>query len=193
MTRFGYVMTAYVGAMGTIVTAFVHPFPRLIWNASASVPIGLYRMRSVAVPKPGDLVAVRPPASLSAYMAMRRYLPFGVPMLKHVAAVPGQTVCRKGSAILVDRHRIGAARPRDHAARPLPVWSGCRLLRRGEIFLMNPKVPDSFDGRYFGPLPVSAIVGRLTPVWIATPPRAASQPASPPHRPSPDTQPRSPS
>jgi type IV secretory pathway protease TraF len=30
---------------------------------------------------------------------------------------------------------------------------------------MNWQSPDSFDGRYFGPLPASTVVGRAVPVW----------------------------
>ena len=30
---------------------------------------------------------------------------------------------------------------------------------------MNPTVPDSLDGRYFGALPVSSIVARAVPLW----------------------------
>jgi conjugative transfer signal peptidase TraF len=168
MTRFGYVMTAYFAGMATIVTAFIHPSPRLVWNASASVPVGLYRMRSVAAPKVGDLVAVLPPEQLAGLLAERHYLPRGVPMLKHVAATSGQRVCRIGTRITVDGKHLGDALERDHLGRALPLWKGCRALARGDIFLMNPDVPDSFDGRYFGPLPVSTITGRLTPLWTTS-------------------------
>jgi hypothetical protein len=34
---------------------------------------------------------------------------------------------------------------------------------------MNPQERASFDGRYFGLLPVSAIVGRAIPVWTFGP------------------------
>ena len=30
---------------------------------------------------------------------------------------------------------------------------------------MNPTVPDSLDGRYFGPLPATSIVARAVPLW----------------------------
>lgn len=166
MTRFGYVMVAYFATMATIVTAFIHPSPRLIWNASASVPVGLYWMRPVSSPKVGDLVAVLPPRALAGFLAERHYLPRGVPMLKHVAGVSGQLVCRNAYRITVDGKHLGDARDRDHLGRELPVWKGCRALARGDIFLMNPDVPDSFDGRYFGPLPATTITGRLTPLWI---------------------------
>lgn len=179
MTRFGYVMTAYFATMATIVTAFIHPSPRLIWNASASVPIGLYRVRPALAPKVGDLVAVLPPRALAGFLAERHYLPRGVPMLKHVAGVSGQRVCRHGYRITVDGKYLGGVRDRDHLGRALPVWKGCRALARGDIFLMNPDVPDSFDGRYFGPLPATTITGRLTPLWITREhDRAASPPKS---------------
>ena len=60
---------------------------------------------------------------------------------------------------------IGNARERDSRGRPLPVWQGCRTLRRGDVFLMNWQSGDSFDGRYFGVLPRTAIIGRATPLF----------------------------
>ena len=165
MTRFGYVMTAYFGSMATIVTAFIHPAPRLIWNASASVPIGLYSLGRGETPRIGDLVAVMPPADLAVYLARRHYLPFGVPLLKHVAAGPGQRVCRIGQHVIIDGHPAGDALARDRRGRPLPVWRGCRRLSAHQVFLMNRNVPDSFDSRYFGALPGASVTGRLIPVW----------------------------
>ena len=49
--------------------------------------------------------------------------------------------------------------------RPLPVWQGCRVVAGGEVFLMNRQSEDSLDGRYFGPLPTTTIVGRADPLW----------------------------
>lgn len=165
MTRFGYVMSAYFASMGTIVTAFVHPAPRLIWNASASVPIGLYSLKRGVPLRVGDLVAVRPPTALGDYMARRHYLPLGLPMLKRVGAQSGQRVCRADDRILIDGRLVGRALAKDRRGRPLPIWRGCVRLAKGQSFVMNASVPDSFDGRYFGALPTSTIAGRLTPIW----------------------------
>ena len=181
MTRFGYVMTAYFAVMATVITAFVHPSPRLVWNASASVPVGWYRMHPAPVLKLGDLVAVLPPVALAGFLADRHYLPRGVPMLKHVAALAGQRVCRTGARITVDGKHLGDARTRDHLGRPLPIWNGCRVLMRGDVFLMNQDAADSLDGRYFGPLPASTITGRLTPLWITRTRDRASQALQPTH------------
>ena len=56
------------------------------------------------------------------------YLPRGVPLLKHVAALAGQTVCRIGRSVTVDAIEMGDARERDGRGRALPVWEGCRVI-----------------------------------------------------------------
>jgi type IV secretory pathway protease TraF len=58
------------------------------------------------------------------------------------------------------------ARERDARGRPLPTWHGCRAIGSGELFLMNWQSADSLDGRYFGPIPASAVIGRAHPIWI---------------------------
>ena len=76
----------------------------------------------------------------------------------------GATVCRQGLDILVYDATVGRARERDSAGRKLPVWQGCRTIGDGELFLMNWDVPDSVDGRYFGPFPRGSVIGRALPV-----------------------------
>jgi conjugative transfer signal peptidase TraF len=143
----------------------MHPAPKLLWNASASVPIGLYRVRPVGALRVNDLVVVNPPDPLAGYMADRGYLPRRVPLLKHILALPGQTICRSGATVTVGGHIVGAALDRDRMGRPLPVWHGCRVVGANDVFVMNPDVQDSFDGRYFGSISISAIVGRAEPLW----------------------------
>jgi type IV secretory pathway protease TraF len=134
MTRFRYVMVTTVATLGIAFAGFVPTAPRLVWNASASVPIGFYTVAPddrIAVP---DLVAVIP-------------------------------LCRDGRAIIVDGVPLGEARDHDSFGRDLPVWQGCRVIAEGEVFLMNPDVGDSLDGRYFGPFPASAVIGHAIPLF----------------------------
>ena len=128
--------------------------------------IGVYSLLPSKVRYVGELVAVLPPDPLASFLADGGYLPRGVPMLKHVLALPGQTVCRVGLSIFVDAIAVGDAHERDSRGRPLPVWQGCRVVADDELFLMNWQSTDSLDGRYFGPISSSAVLARAQPVWI---------------------------
>ena len=166
MTRRVKTLTATFGAAAALVaTPVLEPLPLFIWNASASVPIGLYRLRPTESFHVTELVAVQPPEPLATFLDLNGYLPVGVPMLKRILALPGQTVCRIGLTISVDDIAMGEAQDRDGRGRPLPKWQGCRVVGDGELFLMNWQSHDSLDGRYFGFLPASAVIGRALPVW----------------------------
>lgn len=166
MKRFTILVTGYCALAALLAPVLVRPVPRLVWNASASVPVGLYAAQPVKQLGRGDLVAVHAPGRLAALMAERHYLPRGVPMLKHVGALPGQTICRSGRAISIDGSHAADALARDSMGRSLPVWSGCHTLRPGEIFLLNPASQQSFDGRYFGPLAAASAFAQLRPLWL---------------------------
>lgn len=139
--------------------------PLLVWNASASVPIGLYSVQSIGKLAVTDLVVARPPEALQGWLAKRHYLAHGVPLIKRVAALPGQRICRNGRAVTVDRIEMAQAQERDHAGRPLPVWSGCLSVAPGQVFLLNWDEPSSLDGRYFGTIPSEKLMGRAVPLW----------------------------
>ena len=176
MSRFGYVIVTLLVAelfVGLFVTAaIIHPRPRLLWNASASAPLGLYRIEPAGDPSVGTLVAVAPPKQLARWMVERRYLGEGMPLLKHVAAKAGQRICRVGDIVSVDLRPVAVARERDRLGRTLPVWQGCRTIATGELLLLNPAVADSLDGRYFGPLPASTVIGRAIPIFTRDAPDA---------------------
>ncbi|MBM3653138.1 MAG: S26 family signal peptidase [Alphaproteobacteria bacterium] len=151
------------GALASI--AFTHHEPLFVWNASASVPIGLYAVQPIADLTVTDLVVARPPEPLANWLDERRYLPRGAPLIKRVAGLPGQKICRAGLAVSVDGIVMAQARERDHAHRPLPVWRGCFTLLSGEVFLLNWDEPASLDGRYFGAFPIESIIGRAASLW----------------------------
>lgn len=156
--------------MGIAALALPHDGHRAIflWNASASVPMGLYAIEPIDIVGVPDLVVVAPPEPLAAYLAERGYLPLGVPLLKRVFAMGGDIVCRDGSAIVAFDTRYEVVREVDSSGRPLPMWRGCRTLADDEIFFMNWDAADSFDSRYVGPLPRSTIIGRAVPLWTDT-------------------------
>jgi conjugative transfer signal peptidase TraF len=149
----------------TLVTAFFPPIPCLVWNASPSVPFGLYVIRPAKHYQRGDLIAANPPSWLAKTLATRGYLPRGVPLLKFIAATMRQRVCRFGNRITIDGKTAGFARELDSLGRPLLTWKGCHTLNDGEVFLMNFNVSDSLDGRYFQTFRAAYIVGHAVPIW----------------------------
>ncbi|WP_339073102.1 S26 family signal peptidase [Sinorhizobium meliloti] len=165
MTRFAWIIATYVSALFTTSLVFFHPQKKFIWNASASAPIGLYRIEPVEQLNVTNLAVVMPPDELAGFLDAHGYLPKGVPLLKRVLALSGTKVCRNGKAISAYDMVYGEALARDSRGRPLPVWQGCITVEKGQAFFMNWDVPDSLDGRYFGALPLSTVIGRAVPLW----------------------------
>ena len=67
MTRARYIMVT-VAALAAVIAGSIPTAPRLVWNASASVPIGFYTIAPVdrlAVP---DLVVVMPPEPFAGFV-----------------------------------------------------------------------------------------------------------------------------
>ncbi|MDD4616738.1 MAG: S26 family signal peptidase [Alphaproteobacteria bacterium] len=145
------------------VSSTVRRTPVFVWNASASVPVGFYRIVS-GTPKRGDFVFVRTPESVETLAAQRCYLPIGVPLVKHFAAAVGDKVCASKRAVTINGAMVAYQLKTDRVGRPLPIWKGCRRLEQDEFFLLA-DAPDSFDSRYFGPVTRANLIGRLVPLW----------------------------
>jgi len=165
MTRRRTLTVTALAVIGIAAASAADMPTRLVWNATASAPIGFYTIDPadhLAVP---ELVAVMPPEPLAAFMVERGYVGRGVPLLKRVLGLSGQRVCRLRSTITVDGIEMGKVLERDSLGRDLPVWQGCRVIGDGQLFLMNWEVRDSLDGRYFGPIPAASVIGRAVPLW----------------------------
>ncbi|MBV9526998.1 S26 family signal peptidase [Sphingomonas sp.] len=152
-------------ASAVTLSAAVPPLPRLVWNASASAPIGLYFVTPGGRPRRGDIVIARVATAVRALAASRRYIPADVPLVKHVGGLVGDTVCAVGNTIIIDGKVVAIRRRVDAIGRVLPWWRGCRLLGPSDIFLLSGGVPASFDGRYFGVSPRADIIGTARPLW----------------------------
>ena len=166
MARRGAVLAVGLGALAALLApAILKPAPRLVWNASASAPVGLWRITPGAAPAVGDYVAATPPPAARRLAALRGYLPLNVPLIKAVAATQGDSVCAEGSRILVNGRLVAVRRQRDRRGRPLPWWRGCQRLSAGAVVLLSPS-PDGFDSRYFGPVSRAAVIGKAIPLWL---------------------------
>ena len=162
MKRLAFSIALVIGA-GTLIQIVAIPKPLLVWNASASAPMGLY-YRTFGNTQIDDWVLVRPPEAAAILAAERGYLPPNIALVKRLAAQSGDKVCRIGQQIFINDLGKTDALEHDAKHRKLPVWSGCVTLGPDHIFVLSP-VPSSFDGRYFGPIPRANIVERITPLW----------------------------
>lgn len=159
-------LAALIGCTAVPLTASIvwAPPVLLIWNASASAPIGLYRVHAGEPLRRGDMVVAWTPEPSRTLAAKRHYLPANVPLVKRVAAAAGDRVCAVGRAISINGRTVTVRQELDVAGRPMPSWSGCRQLRRHEYFLLMDS-PASFDGRYFGVTRSVDVLGRAQLLW----------------------------
>ena len=170
MSRLRILAAMAAGALFTVAPLHGRT-PWLVWNASPSVPLGLYRIDPGPVRR-SDLVLIRLPPDVAELAARRNYLPKSTYLIKFVLAVAGDQVCRLGDRIFVRGVLAARALTRDSLGRPMPSWQGCRQLASGDLFLLADN-QQSFDSRYFGVVSASDVVGRAVPLW---PPRGRSLP-----------------
>lgn len=140
-----------------------HPV-RIIWNRTDSVPRGLYTVRTLSpgkIPEIGDMVAFSPAPQDRTWLESRGYIGKNWPLLKYVAALPGDMVCRHGATLRINHLPVAHALEQDHEGRPLPVWQGCHKLADGDVFLLAPH-PRSLDGRYMGIQRSGRILGKAS-------------------------------
>ena len=125
-------------------------------NESPSLPRGLYLRRPATTPDIGAVVAVPQPVAGRPYLAGLG-MPPEILLIKRVAAVGGDTVCREGDRVRTPRRTV-LALTRDRHGAVLPRWDGCRVLATDELFLLG-ETAFSFDSRYFGPVSRTQIEG----------------------------------
>jgi type IV secretory pathway protease TraF len=133
----------------------------ILFNHSPSVPTGFYVQteRPLAL---GMLVTVRALDVAPEMARQRHYDGEGDRFIKRVAALGGQTVCGDGERISIDGRAVTVVY-RAEGRPALQGWVGCRTLGDDEILLLGDS-PDSFDGRYWGPINIRLIEGHWRPL-----------------------------
>ena len=153
-----------IGLMALCAPFWMQIPVQIVYNPSDSVPRGWYRIGKVDALHVGDIVLARLPAVFATLASQRGYLPASVPILKRIGAVAPQSVCVSDRVVRIDGDVVATVRVHDGQKRELPVWSQCRSLANGELFLLNTN-PGSFDSRYFGPITAKAVIGGAQPLW----------------------------
>lgn len=141
-------------------------------NGSPSLPIGLYRVSADPVADLVEFCPAEPFAALAnarGYRQAGRCPDSGTPLLKPVAARPGDRVTVSSGGVAVNGVLLpkSAPRPRDTAGRPLVSWiPGSFAVRRGTLWVISTYESRSYDSRYFGPIEESQVLARLQPLLV---------------------------
>ncbi len=170
---------ALVVSLGLVVTGgAISRIAGLRLNDSVSMPRGLYRVEPLDGPlQRGEVVTVCPPMGMAMLDAIQRdYVPHGdceggfAPLVKPVGAVPGDEVTLTPGGIDVNGEAIPntAQLVADSAGRPLHAMPPMTYkVAAGQVWLIANFSEKSFDSRYFGPVPIAAVMSRARPVWTA--------------------------
>jgi conjugative transfer signal peptidase TraF len=132
--------------------------PPVILNETPSMAVGFYvHLGEVADLKRGDIIAMPMNSAARNYLVKKLGYPKDTMLIKRVAGLSGDLVCRQGSVVTINKRTLAAARS-DRQGIPLPAWVGCRTLSTNEVFLLGDH-PASFDSRYFGSVSRSELAG----------------------------------
>lgn len=165
------VLTSILG----IITLVGHIFHLRI-NTTPSMPEGIWQISPVEQLHHGDIVLICPIKNKLFETAYQRgYIARGdcssgyEPLLKHVIALPGDNVQVSENGISVNGQLIPNSRPikRDVYGKPLPqIAYGIYPVFNRNVWVLANTNPASFDGRYWGALPMTYIIGTAKPVLV---------------------------
>ncbi len=141
------------------------------FNSSLSLPVGLY---VVTTDEHANLVEFCPSEPFGSLSISRAYRDQGVcadgaaPLLKPVVASSGDSVELSPAGISVNGRLLPNTAPlsKDSKGRQLQPWGfGRYAVSSGTVWVASSYHPRSFDSRYFGPVPTSAIRHRVKPLF----------------------------
>lgn len=138
----------------------------LIYNHTASVPYGWYLVFPVRSYHVGDLVVFTAPEEIRQLAIGRGWLLEGDLFLKQIGAMPGNSyrILDNHQFFAADRY-IGQVATVDHKDLPMPSIAVGEYIVGDNNFLPIADHPSSFDGRYYGEVPIENIVYRVLPIW----------------------------
>lgn len=136
-------------------------------NLTASEPRGIYRIVPIEGElKLGERVFFEVPEAARPYVFGRQWLPPDGLLLKEVGALPGDEYRIDDTSFYINEEYIGPVSTVDRHRKPLPRLRGFFRVPDGYFLPVSQYIPNSFDGRYFGTVPIGLIRGKAVPVWI---------------------------
>ena len=154
--------------MGSLLlcrSAFLYFGPTLLLNLTPSIPKGVYLVDPSNSLKKGEIVVFRPPMAVYRALGKRPWLNEEKFFIKPIAAVSGDEVCKLENSVVINQTTELSVLRTDSQGKLLPKFDGCKTIGAHEFLPISTYSSRSFDGRYFGPIPTSAILGKAIPVF----------------------------
>ena len=141
--------------------------PHFIINYTASLPVGIYFREPIKgkVLQRGDIVEISQEGKLGLYAGNYHILPKGYSFIKIVYGLPGDTYESSSGTLLLNGLPFGPILKSTSTGIPLPQkLPGEHTIPTDYILPLTPS-QSSFDGRYYGSIPISFIKYRLHAVF----------------------------
>jgi conjugative transfer signal peptidase TraF len=139
--------------------------PLFYINCTSSQPRGIYcKVLFQSNFKPGDLVLVQIPRYISQRNS--NWLRNDILLLKQIGAVAGDEIKITDQCIFINDQIVGPISDKDSLGRPLPKIRGNFTIKPGHFLPISTHIPNSFDGRYFGQIPLKSIKGKVIPIFL---------------------------
>jgi len=152
-----------VGSIAAVCSVFAQPL--IMYNATDSLPHGIYRVIKQQTYKRGDLIVFPIPEQVRSLVLERGWLKPDSYLIKPVAAINGDNVWITCGQVFVNGKSFGAIKKQDKKGLPLPSLVFKGTLSPGKSAVLQ-HTDDSFDSRYFGPIDERQIIGRAVPIWV---------------------------
>lgn len=132
----------------------------LTYQETASMPIGWYLQTPINKVKKEDVVIVNLNQNWQQYLVRHHWIGKNMTLMKHVFAIPGDTVCIKHQHLLINGRKVVKIYKYYAKNKPLPQWHFCGRVPNNQYLLLSTLSLRSFDGRYFGLIQRSSIIGK---------------------------------
>lgn len=181
LLRLALVLAALAGVWGAIKGL------GLRLQHTGSLPLGVYRDINDTPLVRGAVGVWCLPRETARWAVARGYLGRGrcvggaEPLGKVVLAVTGDSVALTAQGLTFNSRAVPNSAPilnDSHGRRITPAPYGMYVIGPGKVWLWSPYTSRSFDSRYFGPVPITALISLVRPVWTTSLP--VSQPSPSP-------------
>lgn len=130
-------------------------------NMTASMPLGIYWLEEPKEIRRGDIIIFDADDDVMSIVVERGWLKPDMHFIKYVYGVSGDIYSIRNGRYIVNGEDKGAVQKYDSKSRALPSF-----LREGEYavpdgyVLVGTPVVNSFDSRYYGPVPLSKVYNK---------------------------------